>query len=322
MTLSGFWTEALWDFVNDLWHAALLFGIFCLGAASRVDQVFRTLAFTLLLVQLPLALVQLLGLTPVAAVNVPAALFINKNLFGEVALLIFVAMLSSKSWWLAGVAGVCIILSGERASMLIAVIAILLILPTTPRRMFAAAGVAALFVAVALFQVRDSSSLESLRERGRIWSDTIEATTVLGSGLGSYWVTLPRHEKLLDSRKSRAEYAHNEYLHAIYELGIGAGLLFALGIYCLSGPRGPSRPASRVLWAVAGLSVFTFPLHVPLTAALAAVCAGHVCRSRTGLRRGVDSVRDEPLGVGAPTEPVRGNYFAVAHDGRGVALES
>jgi O-antigen ligase len=123
--------------------------------------------------------------------------------------------------------------------------------------------------------------------RVRIWMDTarlIADNPVFGSGLGGFEPALYRYRTA--ALDSRVDYAHNDYLQALAELGfIGLGIagvfLAALAAESIrairrSGQMPLALPATAALAAIAAHSLTDFNLHIPANALVAAWVAGIV----------------------------------------------
>ena len=108
-----------------------------------------------------------------------------------------------------------------------------------------------------------------------LWTSAVFELSWFGHGLGGFFHRFPWFE-----------YAHNDLLQVLFELGVPGALLFvAFFGYCLW--RGPLvERAVLVVFLVEGL--FGFPLYTPATAFVAALAAGSIIRARCELR-GCDS---------------------------------
>ncbi len=131
------------------------------------------------------------------------------------------------------------------------------------------------------------SLLESIAPRFEVWLGTgamwLEAP-VFGQGLGAfgyeyprfqdtYFALMPNHAPIIQG-KFFAGAAHNEPLQMLAELGIvGVWLtgLFFWACYQASGKQGPAIFGLAILGA---LSLISFPLQNPVTAALGAILLG------------------------------------------------
>jgi hypothetical protein len=114
--------------------------------------------------------------------------------------------------------------------------------------------------------------LTDLIQRVGVWEDMLPGLRPWGHGLGSFIAEFPLYQHHTTALTLRFENAHNDFMQLAFELGIGAVLAAALVIAQLWGtPRSPAWYA-MVVFLVEGC--FGFPLYEPVTASLAAVCAG------------------------------------------------
>jgi O-antigen ligase len=114
-----------------------------------------------------------------------------------------------------------------------------------------------------LLRFADMSATEDMSKdtRMEIWQDTLQLVSAhewTGTGLGAYERGLYRYKTVAPTYT--VDFAHNDYLQILAELGIvGAALVAALGLWILW------RPLSVVLW---GRDTANWPLAVGLLAAL------------------------------------------------------
>jgi len=114
-----------------------------------------------------------------------------------------------------------------------------------------------------LLRFADMSATEDMSKdtRMEIWQDTLQLVSAhkwTGSGLGAYERGLYRYKTVAPTYT--VDFAHNDYLQILAELGIvGAALVAALGLWILW------QPLSVVLW---GRDTANWPLAVGLLAAL------------------------------------------------------
>ncbi|HVM77667.1 MAG TPA: O-antigen ligase family protein [Stellaceae bacterium] len=156
-----------------------------------------------------------------------------------------------------------------------------------PMTALASAGAAVMIVVAGSGALeRLGGSNEDAIGRAEIYAGTVAAIrehSVLGTGLGTFEYVFPAHQS--QSETKRVEYAHDEYLQAMLELGIPMVLLFfaipaALTVRCGLGVIGRRRNAifacvgvgASVLAAVH--SAVDFSLEMPGVATLYAALLG------------------------------------------------
>lgn len=267
---SLFWMEVRLDGYLELWHLVLLLVAFSVGAVcGNLEKPLTLMAITVA-ITLPAVALQSLGYSGVPQTAPPAGLFLNKNVLAETAAVLLIAMIYLRNWALVIPLLIITVLAREKAAYAgMAVAMITYLWPRSPR--LAGAVLAIGMVLLAAFV----GSL-SATERFDIWLDTWQGTKWYGNGIGSYFTVFPASATHYDVLTIRPEYAHNEFLHVLFEYGIGSIGFLLLTIYALRG----SRELERLIFvSILAVSLFAFPLHMPITAFLAALVAGRLCSS-------------------------------------------
>lgn len=114
----------------------------------------------------------------------------------------------------------------------------------------------------------------SVGERLQIWEATISGFTWFGHGAGSFRGLFPLYAPNIDTMVLWPQHAHNDLLELIFEYGVFAAIPVAIAILCLFS-RSPLRYVVLV-FLVEGC--FEFPLFMPATGFLSALCVGHCLR--------------------------------------------
>lgn len=289
--LSLFWTADTLDSINALLILGLSALIFNLGYELQDLRPVYVGA------GIGIAISGVIASFQVAEINIvrgygPAGLFVNPIFLGEAAGLVLVGAVGERLWLVAAIVTPALALSAARAAMLGGALALAIHFRNRWRLLLAIAVVAGLAVAAYSWgRVRlDSSELERLA----IWRSTWAGVTWLGHGIGSFWSTYPQFD-IRPHPPRRPEFAHNEWLNVAFELGPVGFVLFCSWCISLAGPLNSSR---LVLITLAVESCFAFPLHLPTTAFLGMLCAGHAVRDRAVLRDlAVHSRRTLPPGL-------------------------
>lgn len=288
---SGLWTEAGLDWLDAIWKLALLAGVFCIGATlASTERVLKAMALGIL-VMLPLVIAQKFNWISMLQVASPAGLFINRNILAELCAVLLVAMVYKKAAWLIPAPALCLILAPARSTLVALGITFMVMLFTTLKisRVKKAALGLVLVVGFSTALVVETQNrglpLANLvqNERVLMWRDVLAGVTAAGHGLGSFWVVAPKYSNLLDPLQHRSEYAHNEPLHFLFELGAGSLVFIALLYLCWRGRRGRELEAF-VLLTLLGESLFSFPFHMPTTGFILALVAGCLCANESALR--------------------------------------
>jgi len=197
--------------------------------------------------------------------------FDNPNMLGEFTALTILGMVSI-SWypfvWLVPT----LILSQSRT----AIVSTALIGGLLDRRLMSLliAGMVALLF---LTQHRDFTNIVPLQERFATWRDATRVVTVNGSGIGTFQAgfksSLPH---------MLVQHAHNDAIELLVEtgaVGLGLALIIGLMIFALA-----SWEQLIVLSALLIEAMLGYPFHMPGTAFIGAIVAGHAARNWYGIR--------------------------------------
>ena len=226
------------------------------------------------------ATAQSLGYEGVPQLAPPAGLFVNRNYLAEagtVALILTLGLMERSRFWLllptlALPLTACAALLPHSRGVIVALLLCGLwwLRQHSKRWFWLSICVAACLLVVPLPHVITDGS--SLLERVGVWKATVEHLTWLGHGVGSYYAVYPTfvpHPILVAARPA---HAHNELVNIASDLGV-PGLVLLLGFGWLAF-RNAGAMERCVLVALFGISLFSFPLHVPATGFIFAVVAG------------------------------------------------
>lgn len=272
------WTSGPYDGINELAKLIFLAAIFLIGerlADLRPVYVGLAVGFA---VNSGVVIAQWLGWDGLPQFAGPAGLFMNKNYLAEAAAMLLVALVGKRLWWCIPGVLPSLLLTGARGALLGVAAAALAWLWTKSR--LAAVALLAIGVLAGGFLIARGGG-SSMAEREVIWRSTVAGLTMTGSGIGSFYGRFPSHAPDYDTVRLTPGHAHNDLLEMTYELGPGVLLYLALIGLALLGPFGAER---LVLIVFLAEGCFGFPLHCPVTAALAALAAGHLCSRRDSLR--------------------------------------
>lgn len=300
-TVSLAWSPSPWDAIDGLWHWYVLAGMFVLGSQmGELRPVYIGFALGICLNSIIMIYQWVGGGLPLSGLikvpfhwglNRPSGLFGNPSFAGEAAALSIVASLTIRQWWLAGAAMPALLLSGNRGGML--ALAVVGIIWLWSRSKGLAAACTLLLAAILLDYVGHPSVID----RFDIWRDTADNLTVLGHGIGSFWVNFPNGATHTDTLAIRYDHAHSDLLEILYELGVCGGVL-AIGLCWVALVHG-DRVHALVLAAFLVEGTVGFPLYTPATAGFAMLILGHLCGLRYRVRSrvnawGVDTVAIRP----------------------------
>lgn len=278
------WTED----VNGglLWclHLALLVGVFFIGAEQGSLKPVWIGAGLALIPSWLMSIAQIYG-HGVIHLERFGGLFINPNFMAEAAALVVVGLLVERVYWLIPLVLPALVMPMSRGALLAAVVAS--VAWSRSRVAYALLAVALIGGSLTLWSGYRVGGVE---ERLAIWTDTIQGMKPFGHGAGSFYLTYPEYAKRTNTFVSRPDHAHNDWLEAIYDLGLGSLVLVALAAIVWASGR--AHRARFVALAFAVEAMFEFPLHMPVTAFIAALVAGHLCGAGPSLRQFVDGWRD------------------------------
>jgi len=280
--LSILWTPDVFDGLYIYWGFTL-FGGLLLTAPSDLRPIFIG-AGCALAINSVFVLLQVLGYEPVTQAVPPAGLFFNKNVGAEATALVIVGLLCSRPAEVRG--------PGWRGMLLAGAGSVPLLVPPHSRGAILAfcvavtgwlwskhrfIGILVAILAVGLLSrlAFDISRWESSSSRLAFWVNALGTSNFWGHGLGSFRWTYPWFE-----------YAHNDLIQLLFEVGVPGLLLFCLFLgYCL---RHGALSERLVLTAFIVEGFFGFPLYSPVTTFLVACTAGSVLRRRCAVRVPLD----------------------------------
>ncbi len=272
------WTPVPIEGLQPLWQFILLGAVFCIGVElENMEPIFVGAAWGLS-VSSAVALFQ----------HEPTGLFLNKNFMAEAAVLVAVGLMVYKRWEMLPMLMPAIFLPLSRGALLALAVAGVL------RWRAGGAGirstawlVATIFVAFVVLLIEQPNGA-SLGERWVIWSYTANHLSWFGHGLGSFYIDFPSFQDGGFAR--RFDHAHNDLLELAYEFGVLAVPLLLVWLAAMW----QHSQVRLVLIAFTVEGCFGFPLFLPVTGALAALVAGHLCGDRYRVRMAVPA-RERPL---------------------------
>lgn len=286
---------ALYPFVYDgiggwlqVW---LLAGVFCLGrTVTDLRPVWVGAALALWLNSVAVTL-QFWGWTEIPQLSAHAGLFFNRNMGVEAAAMV-TAGLVYESWktqrWYP--AWLCIgfaptFLAGARAPVVaLSVAAVVATVFQARSRVFPLPLYVHRFrilmilllttLVLAVLWSQNSAALTSIQERYNLWWDVLVSLRPWPHGLGLFEVTFPFYQVHTNGLSIRFDHAHNDFLQVTYELGAGGALAAGYFIYRLACAGRSAAWYAAFVFLVE--CCFGFPLAMPVTGFLFALCAGHM----------------------------------------------
>lgn len=268
-----YWGFSTYDEVGAIAQLLFLAGVFCLGAeAKTLRPCYIALALGVS-VSSVFAIAQTVGLEPIVTLPNAGApgLFLNRDSQAELAAVSVIGLSGMITPLLAGPLIVLMLVTSRGAFLgLAAGFASWLYFQgyVRPRHLITMALAAALLVGLDSYFV--PWRINSLDGRFEMWNWAAANMTWFGWGWGDFGTVF-----------SAFDYAHNEFIQAAFELGVGSLLLWAVFAYALGGPLAIER---SILIAILVEGVVGFPLHTPTTAFMAALVAGRLCGARYRVR--------------------------------------
>lgn len=274
------WSQFGYDGVDAWLRLFFLCGAFWMG--SSVDSLRPVyIGFALSLgVSSVIVIAQWYGWQGIPQSVSPAGLFMNKNTVAEISALVLVGLVASKLWRFVPFVVPALIIPQSRAAIMAVGVALVVSHVRRPAILFGLMGF--LVTVIALWAMQHP--LGSFSDRWSYYTDTARQLTFFGHGLGSFNGLFPSFASS-DTLAVRTDHVHNDYLEAVFEIGIVAVFIWWALFAVLA--RAVDSPERTVLIAVAVEMLFAFPLHLPCTAFLAALCLGHLCRDRAVVRNSV-----------------------------------
>lgn len=206
-----------------------------------------------------------------------AGLFVNKNIFCEVSVIILICLLVFKLYWWIPVTLPGTLLVHSRGAMVGLFVGLLFWIAKKNKTAAWVLGISAV-VCGAVYYL-GSNSL-SIFERFYLWADAARGLTFFGSGIGSFEILYPLNAVYIDTSIARPKYAHNDLLHYVFELGIGSLLFIAVVVNVLR----LKSDAKIILYTVGTISMFAYPLHIPAAAFIAFLVAGFISRNHAPIQ--------------------------------------
>jgi hypothetical protein len=272
--------------IDAIWKMVLGAFVFLVGhETENLRPVYIGAALGLLPSSI-VAIIQVLGYALIdPAGNVPTGLFGSPNMMGEAAALAFVGLVASQTHALIPAVLPALALPQSRGALLAAIVGV----ATVSRRWLVVLCLCAGALAVVSLH-RELIDLAPIGERVQIWHDAIIGLSVQGHGIGSFALVFPQFSQ---RPYALALHAHNDALELVFELGLIGGLLALIIVTLL---MVQACDADRLVLLALGVeALFGFSCHMPATAFLGAVVAGHAARGWPLLRQ-----RQRVSGVALP----------------------
>lgn len=200
-----------------------------------------------------------------------AGLFVNGNVLCEVSVVMLLALIVYKLYWWIPVTLPGILIIHSRAAVFALITCCFVFMYRWSKKTSLVLVPVGLLAAYIFYMFGNLSSFD---ERIAIYIDTFRGLTFFGNGAGSYELMFPSHATLVDTTIARPRYAHNDLLHLVYEFGVGTLLLISLIWNVLN----VDRDERVILYGFGVISLFAFPLFIPMLAFIACLVAGHLTR--------------------------------------------
>lgn len=259
--LSLTWAPQRMDSAYGLWCVALWGLSFLLGYASDSQrQLWQGLSLGLT-VSTIIAILQVLGYTPVMSLNANiSGLLFNRTVLGAACGLVILACVEERLWWYIPAPALALALSNSRGGFAIVAFGIAM-------RFHWLLGTALLASALLAIYFFDTGTSDA--ERLQIWGVALQGITLRGWATGSFSTI---YYLLPSGRLVHPEFVHNDYLQLAFEFGAMALVPISFLFSALYW-----RPTAT-LWGFALLMGFYFPLYAPVSAFIGCFIVGHALR--------------------------------------------
>lgn len=268
--LSFLWTPDRLSGIESGWHLFVIGCAFLVGTRLKNLRAVAIGALAALLISDVVAGFQFAGLKIVYFYDRPAGLFVNPMIFGWVSAFVALLLWQEKlRWWLPACLPGLWFSQSRGAVIVIGVYVLLQLRPviTQTRARMICVGAGVLMIVALMIVARPATLLNRLD----LWSAILPHLTLFGHGIGSSEVLIPSYYNV---GGNTARMAHNDALQFVFEYGAGAVLLLAALYHIV-------RRGTALSLSFAALAFLDHPLHVPATAFLIAIAAGHGLRVRS-----------------------------------------
>ena len=288
------WTTVVYDGLNELIQFSFLALAYCYGAELKSLRGVYIGAALALTVSAVISIGQINGYSPVDQYISPGGLFGNKNFMGEAAAMVLVAVISERLWWLIPGPLLALVLAQAKGAWLAAIIALAVAAWKHSRRTSIAIFIGV--ICIAIYGLGQPHYVGTFLQRIDVWKDAFDGMSFWGHGAGSFYTEFPHHATRIPPLLITFQNAHNDQLELIFNSG--PGYVFILGVFVYSlWSAGATERAVLTAFFLSGL--VGFPLFMPFTAFLAALCLGRAVYGGGSLRRALDRSLLYPEGLGA-----------------------
>ena len=218
---------------------------------------------------------------PILTYSKVSGVFVNPNIYAEVSGIILILILINKLWWYIPVTVPGLLVSSRAVIVGLTVVCLAWI--WNKSKLITVSIIGSLIFAASFINFATGS----IYERLNMWNDMSSGFNVFGHGIGSFVYLFPDYNKHLDTSVHLAEYAHNDLLQLIFELGIGAIPLILIVALLLK----VNNEYRNALIFFIVISFFGFPLHMPATGFVVALVAAQLVKFSVGHRIAFNSRR-------------------------------
>lgn len=204
-----------------------------------------------------------------------AGLFVNKNIYCEVSVVLLLSLIVYRLWFFIPFTLPGIFLVHSRAALLALFIGLIILFWNKHIWKFCLAAIVGMIIVTFYVNNYAEFTLSHFQERVNIWFDTIRGITLFGNGIGSFEITYPLKAIYIDTSFARPQHAHNDLLELVFELGLGVLILIPMFWNILK----VKTDEKVILYSTFIISLFSFPLYIPITGFIWLFISGHITRN-------------------------------------------
>lgn len=272
--------------LNDYCLFWILLGAFCIGRTmDDLEQVFVGAALGMW-VNSAVIILCALGAIYLPSTTPHSTLFMNENSAVEAAAMVTAAIVVYRRWWM--LLGILPTLFLNARGPVIALGLVGCFALWNRSKLAAALCIIVVAAFLGYLWLDGRFGTGSLVERFNLLRDVLPGLTVLGHGIGSFPNDYAAMQVHTNALAIRFDHPHSDPVQIIFEFGLVGAIFIAVLIRRMGRLEPDAAWFALAVFLVEGC--FAFPLYMPVTGFLAALCAGYLSRPGIVLRRDLAGV--------------------------------